>query len=136
MDTEQKTFDHSKAGTADKIALLAELQHIEAHALRSAVSLYLGENDDSDWARYAILAKRAKELRREYQRANFPQLSEYDWCLCKAGARLRQLAYETQESDYAILKELDDLVDDIWGSALGIDLSDCAACREDRGEKQ
>lgn len=132
METQEKTFNHAKAGIADKIALLSELQHVEAHALRSAVSLYEEESDDSEWVKYAIWAKRAKELRREYQRKMFPELSEYDWCLCKAAARLRQLAYEAQESDYAMLKALDDFVDEIWGTALGTDLSDCSACRDDK----
>lgn len=133
MEGQEKTFNHQIASVADKIALLSELQHIENHAIRSAVSLYDPDDlDKDDWVFYATVAKQAKDLRRAYQQRNFGQLSEYDWCLCKAAARLRQLAYETQESDYAMLKLIDDLVDTVWGNALDMDLSSCYACREDK----
>ena len=135
MEDQEKTFDHRKAGTADKILVLAELEHIRRHALRSALSLYNEDApDDVEWLHYATITAQAQALRREYQQKHFGDLSEYDWCRCKSAACLRQLAYETQENDYRMLKMVDDLVDEIWGEALGEDLSDCAACREDRGE--
>lgn len=133
MDEDEKKFDHKKAEVSDKVAVIGELEHIRAHALRSVVSLYEEESDDSDWIRYAVIAKQAKELRREYQKKMLPELSEYDWCLFKAASRLRQLAYETQADDYGMLKEIDDLVDDILGGALNMDLSDCRACKDDMG---
>lgn len=134
MEAEQneKTFDHKKASVADKIALLGELEHIRAHAVRSAVSLYDEESDDSDWIRYAVIAKQARDIRRLYQKKHLPELSEYDWCLFKAASRLRQLAYEVQEDDYGMLKIIDDFVDDILGGALNMDLSDCVSCKEDK----
>lgn len=131
MEDEEKNFNHNKAGVSDKIALLSELEHVRAHAIRSAVSLYVEEKDNSEWLRYAILAKQAKNIRRLCQKKFFPDLSEYDWCLFKAASRVRQLAYEVQEDDYGLLKIVDDFVDDILGGALDMDLSDCAACRED-----
>lgn len=136
MESEQKekTFDHKKAGVSDKIALLGELEHIRAHAVRSAVSLYDEESDDSEWIRYAIIAKHAKEIRRLYQKKHLPELSEYDWCLFKAASHLKQLAYEVQEDDYGMLKIIDDFADDILGGALDMDLSDCKACKEDRAD--
>ena len=135
MEDQEKTFDHRKAGTADKILVLAELEHIRRHALRSALSLYNEDApDDVEWLHYATITAQAPAVRSEYQQKHFGDLSEYDWCLCKSAACLRQLAYETQENDYRMLKMVDDLVDEIWGEALGEDLSDCAACREDRGE--
>lgn len=133
--TIEKTFDHKKAGVGDKIHLVSELEHIVRHSLRSAASLVGGEeSDDSDFSptKYLIIAKRAKEIRREYMRKHFGDISEYDWCLCKSAACLRQLAYEVCESDAEELREIDDLVDEIWGGALGIDLSDCYSCREDK----
>ena len=133
MEDNEKKFDHKKAEISDKIALLSELEHIRAHALRSAVSLYEEESDDSEWIRYAIIAKQAKEIRRGYQKKALPELSEYDWCLVKAASRLRQLAYEVQDSDYGMLKIIDDFVDDILGGAFDMDLSDCFACKEDSG---
>lgn len=134
MEAEQneKTFDHKKASVADKIALLGELEHIRAHAVRSAVALYDEESDDSDWVRYAVIAKQARDIRRLYQKKHLPELSEYDWCLFKAASHLRQLAYEVQDDDYGMMKIVDDFIDDILGGALNMDLSDCASCKEDK----
>lgn len=136
MENEEKTFDHKTAEISDKIALLSELEHLRAHAIRSAEALFNPDEPTGDtrWIHYAIIAEEAKRLRREYQKEHFGELSEYDWCLCKVASRLRQLAYETQESDWSMLKRIDDLVDEVWGAALDMDLSSCAACREDKGE--
>lgn len=127
----EKTFDHAKTGTSDKIALVAELEHIRRHALRAAASTWR-EEDDSESVRYLVLAKRAQTLRREYMRNHFGEIKDSDWCLCKSAACLRQLIYEVNEGWPEELKELDDFVDEIWGAALGKDLSECVACREDR----
>lgn len=135
MENQEKTFDHKTAEVSDKIALLSELEHLRAHAVRSAESLYDPDNPENiAWIHYATIAEEAKNLRREYQRKHFSELSEYDWCACKVASRIRQLAYETQGSDWDMLKKIDTLVDEVWGEALGMDLSDCAVCREDRGE--
>ncbi len=128
---ESKNFNHAKGSTSDKIALVAELEHARRHALRAAASAWR-EEDDSESNRYLILAKRAQELRREYMRKHFGELKDTDWCLCKTAACLRQLAYEVCEGNVLELKEIDDLVDEIWGEALDQDLSDCAACKDDR----
>lgn len=128
----EKNFDHAKASASDKIALIAELEHARRHALRAAASVW-EEEDDSESNRYLILAKRAQELRREYMKNHFNEIKDTDWCLCKSAACLRQIAYEVCEGDTVELKELDDFVDEIWGAALGKDLSDCVACKDDRG---
>lgn len=130
----EKTFNHSKASVSDKINLISELEHIRRHALRAAVSTLEERDDDSEFARYLILAKRAQTLRREYMRKHFGELKDPDWCLCKSAACLRQLAYEVCEGDTEELREIDDFVDEIWGEALQMDLSDCAVCKEDRAE--
>lgn len=124
-------FNHSKASASDKIALIGELCHARRHALRSAASVW-EEEDDSEFTRYLLLAKRAQTLRREYMQKHFGEIKDTDWCLCKSAACIRQIAYEVCESDCEELKELDDFVDEIWGAALGIDLSDCVVCRSDR----
>lgn len=131
MENEEKSFNHAKAGVADKIRLVAELEHARAHALRAAVSVWR-EEDDSESIRYLLIAKRAQNLRRDYMRKHFGELKDIDWCLCKAGACLRQIAYEVCEGDAEELREIDDFVDEIWGEALDMDLSDCAVCKEDR----
>lgn len=141
-DKIQKTFDHSKASVSDKIRLIGELEHARAHALRSAASALGEERDDSDFSggeestRYLIIAKQAQTLRREYTRKHFGQLKDTDWCLCKVAACLRQVAYEVCEGDVEELREIDDFVDQIWGEALGMDLSDCISCVEDRQSGQ
>lgn len=128
----EKTFNHKTASIVDKIALLGEIEHAYAHAVRSATSLYEEERDDSDFAKYAIWAGQLRELRREVQRKAFPDLTEYDWCLLKALSRVRQLAYETQWGDFETLKAIEDVVDDITSDIFGEDLHGCASCREDR----
>lgn len=138
MDEQEKTFNHSKASVSDKIRLISELEHARAHALRSAASALGEERDDSEFTeseestRYLIIAKQAQTLRREYMRKHFGELKDSDWCLCKSAACLRQIAYEVCEGDVEELREIDDFVDQIWGEALGMDLSDCVACASDR----
>lgn len=133
MDTleTEKTFNHDKAAVADKIRLIGELEHIRAHALRAAASTW-EEDDDSESVKYLVIAKRAQSLRRDYMKNHFNDLKDTDWCLCKAAASLRQVLYEVNDGWPEELKELDDFVDEIWGQALGVDLSDCVVCREDR----
>lgn len=127
----EKTFNHDKASVADKIRLIGELEHIRAHALRSAASVWT-EEDDSEAVRYLVMAKRAQTLRREYMKNHFNGIKDTDWCLCKAAATLRQILYEVNDGWPEELKEIDDFVDEIWGGALGMELSDCVACKEDR----
>ena len=133
MDTleTEKTFNHDKAAVADKIRLIGELEHIRAHALRAAASTW-EEDDDSESVKYLVIAKRAQSLRRDYMKNHFNDLKDTDWCLCKAAASLRQVLYEVNDGWPEELKELDDFVDEIWGGALDMDLSDCVACKEDR----
>lgn len=126
----EKTFNHNKAGIGDKIRLVGELEHGRAHCVRSAASVWR-EDDDSDSRQYLIWAKRFQEIRREYMRKHFGELKEADWCLVKVSASLRQLAYEVCEGDIDELKEMEDLIDEITGTALGMDLSGCEACRSD-----
>lgn len=124
----QKVFNHAKAGVSDKIALISEFCHIERHALRSAVVAQGTENEMF----YLVLARQAKQLRRDYMNKHFGEIDDKLWCLCKSTACLRQLAYETWAEDAEMLKEIDQIVDDVWGKALNQDLSDCIACKEDR----
>lgn len=135
MEKDEKTFNHDKASVADKIALIGELEHGRAHCVRAAASVWR-EDDDSESIQYLLWAKRFQEIRREYMRKHFGKLKESDWCLFKVSARLRQLAYEVCEGDVEELKEMEDLIDEITGKALNMDLSDCVACLEDRQEGQ
>lgn len=132
MKDDNTTFDHKTAEVSDKIRLIGELQHIRSHALRSAV---VAEGTDDEMF-YLVLAQQAKEMRREYMQQHFPNIDSKLWCLCKSAAELRQIAYETWGEKAEQLKRIDNMVDEIWGKATGQDLSDCVACKEDKGEQK
>ena len=131
-DETKKTFDHGKASIADKLLLVGELEHGRRHCVRSAASVWK-EEDDSESIQYLLWAKRFQEIRREYMKKHFGELKEADWCLTKVSASLRQLAYEVCEGDVEELKEMEDLIDEITGKALGMDMSGCVACKDDAG---
>lgn len=134
-----ENFNHKKAGVADKIALIGELEHSRRHALRSAVvakseedkenSEYDSENFDS--FSLLVFASQAKNMRRAIMQKHFGDIDSKYWCLCKSAAAIRQIAYEL-DLDVETLQEIDNFVDDIWGSATNQDLSDCVACKEDK----
>lgn len=131
-DETKKTFDHGKASIADKLLLVGELEHGRRHCVRSAASVWK-EEDDSESTQYLLWAKRFQEIRRDYMKKHFGELKETDWCLIKVCAELRSLVYEVCEGDVEELKELEDLIDEITGDALGMDMSGCLACKDDAG---
>lgn len=128
-DNERENFDHAKAGIGDRIAVIGEMEHLRRHALRSAVS----SEEGSELAFSCLVwAKTLQDMRREYMRKHFGEIDNKLWCMCKSAACLRQLAYEVDADDADFLREIDNLVDDIWGTAVGKDLSDCEVCKDDR----
>ena len=132
-DSERENFDHAKAGVGDRIATVGEMEHLRRHALRSAIS----SEEGSELAFNCLVwAKQLQDMRREYMRKHFGEIDDKLWCMCKSAACLRQLAYEVDGDDANFLKEVDNLVDDIWGTAVNKDLSDCESCRADREEVQ
>ena len=132
-DNERENFDHAKAGVGDRIAVIGEMEHLRRHALRSAIS----SEEGSELAFSCLVwAKQLQDMRREYMRKHFGEIDDKLWCMCKSAACLRQLAYEVDGDDADFLKEVDNLVDDIWGTAVNKDLSDCESCRSDREEVQ
>lgn len=132
-DNERENFDHAKAGVGDRIAAIGEMEHLRRHALRSAIS----SEEGSELAFSCLVwAKQLQDMRREYMRKHFGEIDDKLWCMCKSAACLRQLAYEVDGDDANFLKEVDNLVDDIWGTAVNKDLSDCESCRADREEVQ
>ena len=134
MDAEEAFFDHAKAGTSDRISVVGELEHARRHALRSAIVLAIEEKPEESF-KFLVWAKQLMDLRRSYMGKHFANISAKHWCLCKSAACLRQLAYEVEGDDSEFLVAVDNLVDEIWGDALGEDLSDCEACKSDRGDK-
>lgn len=122
------SFDTEKGNLSDKILVVGELEHIMRHALRSSVSPNI-EDEERIW--YAVTAKQAKDARRKYMRKNFSDIPDELWCLGKATASLRQLAYETFTGDIDELKEIEELCDSVWSKITGQDMSGCKACASD-----
>lgn len=116
--------------TSDHIRVVGELEHIYSHAQRSKQVA----KDTDDEVFYHVIASKAKALRRKYMRTYFPDCDDKLWCLGKASASLRQVAYESDEGHAELIKEVDDLVDSIWQKITGQDLSDCAACKQDKND--
>lgn len=125
------SFDSEKANISDLILVTGELEHIQRHALRSMVSPNI-EEEERVW--YAVLAKQAKDARRSLMRKHFPDCPDELWCLGKASASLRQLAYETFTGDIEELSEIEDIVDSVWSKITGQDMTGCKSCASDREE--
>lgn len=124
-------FNHDKAAAADKIAWIGEAEHAMRHCLRSAAVL-VTEEKEADAFTYLVWAKQLKDMRRKYMAKWFGDVSPKSWCLCKSAACLRQLAYEIGGDDSEFITEVDNLVDQMWGKAIDMDLSDCTACADDK----
>lgn len=131
MEDSQKPFNHAKAGTGDRISIVGELCHARRHAIRSAIVLYTEEKPEEAF-KFLVWAKQLMDLRRSYMGKHFANVDTKHWCLCKSTACLRQLAYEVEGDDIEFLVEVDNLVDQVWGDAIGKDLSDCESCRDDK----
>ena len=127
------SFDSENANISDLILVTGELEHIQRHALRSMVSPNI-EEEERVW--YAVLAKQAKDARRSLMRKHFPDCPDELWCLGKASASLRQLAYETFTGDIEELSEIEDIVDSIWSKITGQDMTGCKSCASDREEEK
>lgn len=131
MEDSNTTFNHTKAGTSDRIAIISELEHSRRHAIRSAVTLSIEEKAEEAF-KFLVWAKQLQDMRRKYMTKWFGNIDAKHWCLCKSTACLRQLAYEAEGDDSEFIVEIDNLVDQIWGDAIGEDLSDCTVCKEDK----
>lgn len=129
MEDKQET-KYKTLNTSDHIRVVGELEHIYSHAKRSQ-QVSAGTDDE---VFYQVIANKAKDLRRKYMRTYFPDCDDKLWCLGKATASLRQVGYEADEGHAELLKEMDDLVDSVWGRISGEDLSGCESCRADRQE--
>lgn len=124
---DKTTFNHDIASISDQIRYVGELEHIRSHALRSAVS----SDNDEDEMFYLTLANQCRRIRREFMTERFPNMDSKLWCLCKATATLRQISYELWDGKDTHLTEIDQLVDNVWGKAVGKDLSGCESCQND-----
>lgn len=132
MTESEQDKKYQTLNISDHIRSIGELEHIYAHAKRSQQVA----KDTDDEVFYQVVANKAKALRRKYMRTYFPDCDDKLWCLGKASASLRQVVYESDEGHTELVKEVDDLVDEIWQKITGQDLSDCSACKEDKKDVQ
>lgn len=65
---------------------------------------------------------------------HFPDMPDELWCAGKCATSIRQLNYETFTGDIEEAKEIDALVDSIWGKITGQDMTGCKACSDDKGD--
>lgn len=128
-ETQKKDFDFDKANLADQITVVGEIEHAYYHALKSAASL-----EEIDAVYYLTVASMLKDFRRRFMKEHFPKTKETDWCLLKAIETVRQRVYESSNSSYADLKEVNDLWSLITEHIFDVDMSGCVSCREDREE--
>lgn len=129
MDNEQEK-KYKTLNVSDHIRAVSELEHIYSHAQRSK-QVVAGTDDE---VFYQTIANKAKALRRKYMKTYFPDCPDELWCLGKASASLRQVVYEADEGHAELIKETDDLVDEIWGRISGEELWGCQACRGDKDD--
>lgn len=120
-------MNHSQMNLEDTLALVGELEHVRAHACRSARVA----KEQEDKIHYLVTAARAQRWRREVE-AKLGDISELDWCLVKAAQRVRQLNYETMNGDMAVFDGLEEMVDEINSHALKRDMTGCKSCAEDK----
>lgn len=129
MEDEQET-KYKTLNISDHIRAISEMEHIYSHAQRSKQVA----KDTDDEVFYQVITNKAKALRRQYMRTYFPDCDDKLWCLGKASASLRQVVYEADEGHTELIREVDDLVDEIWGKITGENLSGCEACKSDMKE--
>ena len=127
MDNKQEQ-KYKTLNTSDHIRFISECEHVYSHAKRSQ-QVVAGTDDE---VFYQVIANKVRDLRRKYMRTYFPDCDDKLWCLGKATASLRQVGYEADEGHADLLKDMDDIVDSVWGRISGEDLSGCQACKEDK----
>lgn len=127
---EEQDKKYQTLNISDHIAAVGEMEHLYRHAMRSK-QVAKGTDDE---VFYQVIANKAKALRRKYMRTYFPDCDDKLWCLGKASASLRQVAYEADEGHTELVREVDDLVDEIWGRISHKDLSGCRSCVDDKKE--
>lgn len=129
MNNEQEK-KYQTLNVSDHIRAVSEMEHLYSHALRSK-QVAMGTDDE---VFYQVIANKAKALRRKYMRTYFPDCPDELWCLGKASASLRQVVYEADEGHTELVRETDNLVDEIWSKISNTDLSGCQSCKSDKTE--
>lgn len=122
-------MNHNILSLADKISLLGELEHGRHHCIRSMHSI----EDPDEKFYYKVKAKQLQNARRKAEE-KWANTDEYNWCLVKTSAKIKQLNEEVFEADDDLFSEIENIADDLLSHALNEDLAGCSACREELNE--
>lgn len=127
MDNDSgKNFDFDKANLADQLTVVGLSEHLYEHCLKTASTL-----EEEDAVFYLTIADMAKQFRRGFMKEHFPEVKEQDWCIIKACDALRQRVYESANTSYENLRDINNLWALVMEHIFGVDLSQCIACKED-----
>ena len=130
MDNDsEKKFDFDNANLADQLTVIGACEHLYEHLLKTASTL-----EEEDAVFYLTVADMTKDFRRKFMREHFPEVKEQDWCILKAVDTIRQRVYESANTSYEDLRDVNNLWALVMEHVFGVDLSACVSCREDKDE--
>lgn len=115
-------FNHNTKSVDDTLHLIGELELVRKHAVYAA-----GQFPDDEVA-MMVLARRAKAIRRSLM----PEVGKQFHCILKHLSTARELSYEVYDGDNHVVKQMDEMVQQLWLQATGEDLELCSACVEDK----
>ena len=126
FDDDTKKIDFDTANLADQITVIGHAEHLYEHLLKTASTL-----EEEDAVFYLTVADMTKDFRRKFMREHFPEVKEQDWCILKAVDTIRQRVYESANTSYEDLRDVNNLWALVMEHIFGVDLSSCVACKED-----
>lgn len=123
-------FNFDTANLADQISVIGFCEHVYDHCCKSAAV----SEDDAIF--YMTIASMIKDFRRNFMKEHFPDVKDEDWCLLKAIEQVKQRVYESASTSKKDLKEVNDIWSEVTEHIFGVDMSGCAACKEDKETPQ
>ena len=112
---------------ADKLTLVAELEHGRHHCIRT---MHSTENEDEKFF-HKVMAKRLQDARRKAEK-KWADTDELGWCIVKVSTKIKQLNEEVFEDDDELFSEIENIADELLSHHLHEDLTGCKSCREDK----
>lgn len=125
--SEEKTFNFDHANLSDQITVIGACEHVYDHCCKSA-----SVSSKEDAVFYMTISSMIKDFRRRFMKDHFPDIKDEDWCLLKAIEQVRQRVYESTNTSYKDLKEINDIWSEITEHIFGVDMSGCSVCKEDK----
>lgn len=122
-------MNHQILSLADKLTLIAELEHARHHCIRT---MHSTEDEDEKFF-HKVMAKRLQDVRRKTEK-KWADTDELGWCIVKASTKVKQLNEEVFEDDDELFSEIESIADELLSHHLHEDLSGCSACRDEKEE--